>query len=209
MAWLVIFIAYMIAFLILPAMNVVNYDLPIASSLIVLMEQVATIGGSLYRSVSRTFYCRTTLKVRLLMKTYAFVRSNVPRVLNWSEIDEKPKLIDIDENNNNCEYVATSACPSFSCYLYFLFVPTLVYRDSYPRFDMVSNCSQSGTDTCNAVLSVVQGPHTSTGITCSPISRILLAPFFTLTMFSNGFAFPNFVTSTRSIYRCRRSSSPY
>jgi hypothetical protein len=40
MAWLATFFVYMIAFLILPAMNVINYELPIASSLIVLMEQV-------------------------------------------------------------------------------------------------------------------------------------------------------------------------
>lgn len=28
----------------------------------------------------------------------------------------------------------TKLCPNFSSYLYFLFAPTLVYRDSYPRY---------------------------------------------------------------------------
>ncbi len=41
--WLGLFVVYLIAFLILPAMNVIKYDLPIASSLIVLMEQVHSL----------------------------------------------------------------------------------------------------------------------------------------------------------------------
>lgn len=48
---------------------------------------------------------------RLLMKSYAFVRSNTKSL--------EPKHDDL--------------CPSFSHYLYFLFVPTLIYSDNYPR----------------------------------------------------------------------------
>ncbi|XP_063236703.1 sterol O-acyltransferase 2 [Bacillus rossius redtenbacheri] len=58
-----------------------------------------------------------TEQVRMLMKMYAFVRGNAPRALAF-----KPHA-DPD----------ASPCPPFSCYLYFLFAPTLVYRDSYPR----------------------------------------------------------------------------
>ncbi|XP_018320329.1 sterol O-acyltransferase 1 isoform X2 [Agrilus planipennis] len=54
--------------------------------------------------------------VRLTMKSYAFIRSNVPRVLNYKSHSEK-------EN----------PCPSFSKFLYFLFAPTLIYKDNYPR----------------------------------------------------------------------------
>lgn len=55
------------------------------------------------------------------MKTHAFIRTNVPRVLaaNHDKSDsEMPKPV---------------PCPEFSKYLYFLFAPTLVYRDNYPR----------------------------------------------------------------------------
>ena len=76
------------------------YDLPPGSSIAFLMEQV-----------------------RFIMKSYAFVRSNVPRVLAGgtvkSDEEDKPK---------NNYYI-----PPFSKYLYFLFAPTLVYRDEYPR----------------------------------------------------------------------------
>lgn len=47
--------------------------------------------------------------VRLLMKTHAFVRANAPRALR------------------------DGVCPGFSHFLYFLFAPTLVYSDNYPR----------------------------------------------------------------------------
>uniref|UniRef100_I3J0R9 O-acyltransferase n=1 Tax=Oreochromis niloticus TaxID=8128 RepID=I3J0R9_ORENI len=47
-------------------------------------------------------------QVRLMMKAHSFVRENVPRVLAW-------------------------LVPQVSQYLYFLFAPTLIYRDKYPR----------------------------------------------------------------------------
>lgn len=58
-------------------------------------------------------------QIRLMMKVHAFVRSNVSRALTY-----KPN----EENDKN-----QLACPGFSKFLYFLFVPTLVYRDAYPR----------------------------------------------------------------------------
>lgn len=58
------------------------------------------------------------------MKSHAFVRSNAPRVLLG-----KLKTDDSTTANINIIFV-----PSFKTYLYFLFVPTLVYRDNYPRF---------------------------------------------------------------------------
>lgn len=58
-----------------------------------------------------------TEQVRMLMKTHAFVRSTAPRILaqKFKDDDYKP------------------ACPGFSKFLYFMFAPTLVYRDEYPR----------------------------------------------------------------------------
>ncbi|KAF4516831.1 hypothetical protein B566_EDAN006225, partial [Ephemera danica] len=90
-------IIYQLVFLWLPTRSVLHHDLPPASSLIVLMEQV-----------------------RLLMKSHAFVRSNVPRARKFKQKRE---------DSGDPE----SPCPGFSCFLYFLFVPTLVYRDTYPR----------------------------------------------------------------------------
>ncbi|XP_033220386.1 sterol O-acyltransferase 1 [Belonocnema kinseyi] len=93
-AALITLLLYQSAFIIFPAKAVIQEDLPPASSLIVLMEQV-----------------------RMLMKTHAFVRSNTPRVLAYKPHTENPE----------------PSYPGFSKFLYFMFAPTLVYRDSYPR----------------------------------------------------------------------------
>nr|XP_054103396.1 sterol O-acyltransferase 1 isoform X2 [Callithrix jacchus] len=55
-------------------------------------------------------------QIRFIMKAHSFVRENVPRVLNSAK--EKSSIIPI---------------PTVNQYLYFLFAPTLIYRDSYPR----------------------------------------------------------------------------
>ena len=59
-------------------------------------------------------------QVRLIMKTYAFVRSNVPRALAY-----KP--------HQSGDSQEVPPCPGFSKFLYFLFAPTLIYKDEYPR----------------------------------------------------------------------------
>lgn len=89
------FIVFQIAFIVFPTKSIFEEDLPPASSLIVIMEQV-----------------------RMLMKSHAFVRSNAPRVLSFKSHTEKEEGI---------------LCPGFSKFLYFMFAPTLVYRDNYPR----------------------------------------------------------------------------
>ncbi|XP_022901410.1 sterol O-acyltransferase 1-like [Onthophagus taurus] len=57
-----------------------------------------------------------TEQVRLIMKSYSFIRRNVPEVLNYKPHRDK-KIFQ----------------PKFSHYIYFLFVPTLIYRHKYPR----------------------------------------------------------------------------
>ncbi len=115
----------MIAFTIIPAYVVIDNSLPPASAIALLTEQI-----------------------RLLMKTYAFVRSNVPRALTngsyyiqaggYTEMNlegestkEHNQDSDLDENKTTDN--KRVLCPEFSRYLYFLFAPTLVYRDYYPR----------------------------------------------------------------------------
>ncbi|KAM4641174.1 sterol O-acyltransferase 1 [Discoglossus pictus] len=55
-------------------------------------------------------------QVRLIMKAHSFVRENVPRV--WTSVKEK---------------TSAPLIPQVNQYLYFLFAPTLIYRDNYPR----------------------------------------------------------------------------
>lgn len=54
----------------------------------------------------------------MFMKTWAFVRSNLTHARRYKKDDDDRKK---------------RLCPDFSHYLFFLFAPTLVYRDEYPR----------------------------------------------------------------------------
>ncbi|KAF7651274.1 hypothetical protein LDENG_00113220 [Lucifuga dentata] len=56
-------------------------------------------------------------QVRLMMKAHSFVRENIPRVLAWAKDKTSPNAM----------------VPQVPQYLYFLFAPTLIYRDKYPR----------------------------------------------------------------------------
>ncbi|PSN34160.1 Sterol O-acyltransferase 1 [Blattella germanica] len=97
LAWLLGFVLYEVLLLCLPAMKLMETYVPPASSLALLMEQV-----------------------RLMMKTYAFVRSNIPRALAY-----KP--------HQSGDEKESTPCPDFSKFLYFSFAPTLIYKDNYPR----------------------------------------------------------------------------
>lgn len=95
-SWLLLYIIYQLIFLVLPVKTIHTHNIPAASSVVIVTEQV-----------------------RLIMKAHAFVRENIPKAIaydksKWKVGDDLP-------------------CPDFSKYLYFLFAPTLIYRDSYPR----------------------------------------------------------------------------
>ncbi|CAF4079419.1 unnamed protein product [Adineta steineri] len=92
MAWLFLYISYLIIFLILPCHQIEKHQFPVASALIVLLEQM-----------------------RQMMKAHSFVRENI-----------RKNLLLIESKN-------ASVCPDYSKYLYFLFAPTLIYKDEYPR----------------------------------------------------------------------------
>ncbi|XP_003225493.1 sterol O-acyltransferase 1 [Anolis carolinensis] len=55
-------------------------------------------------------------QVRLVMKSHSYIRENVPRVISCPP-----------QKSNSLQL------PEVSQYLYFLFAPTLIYRDHYPR----------------------------------------------------------------------------
>lgn len=54
------------------------------------------------------------------MKNHAFVRSNIPRVLVAIQKSESRKD-------------GKDLVPTFQKFIYFMFAPTLIYRDQYPR----------------------------------------------------------------------------
>ncbi|XP_025271371.1 sterol O-acyltransferase 1-like [Camponotus floridanus] len=56
-------------------------------------------------------------QLRIIMKNHAFVRSVTPRFLSYKPHND----------------VSPPNVPRFSHYLYFLFAPTIIYRDEYPR----------------------------------------------------------------------------
>ncbi|XP_072540869.1 sterol O-acyltransferase 2 [Salminus brasiliensis] len=76
-----------------PVFVVVHYQLPPASRLIIILEQI-----------------------RLLMKSYSFIRETAVVVLRAKPV-----------KGEACRF------PTLSSYLYFLFCPTLIYRETYPR----------------------------------------------------------------------------
>lgn len=72
-----------------------------------------------------------------MMKVHSFVRENAQyilrhRKLSFTDDDEsdssKPKGIHVESDETN-----VPPCPGFSSYLYFLFCPSLIYRNEYPR----------------------------------------------------------------------------
>ncbi|KAJ8669968.1 hypothetical protein QAD02_001227 [Eretmocerus hayati] len=91
----VAFVMYQVAFVFIPAKLILKEYIAPFASLLLLIEQL-----------------------RMLMKTYAFVRSTTPRIMTKNFSNEKNGKI------YNLE---------FSKFVYFLFAPTLVYKDAYPR----------------------------------------------------------------------------
>lgn len=65
--------------------------------------------------------------VRFMMKSHAYIRSNVPRTLS-----SKQKIINDDDKSRR------QILPTFGQYSYFIFAPTLIYRDNYPRISKIN-----------------------------------------------------------------------
>lgn len=76
------------------------------------------------------------------MKSHAFVRENAPRAILYGQPSPKAEEVlqdKLDDSSSNLESLSVphSPCPEFSKFLYFIFAPTLIYRDSYPRTSSV------------------------------------------------------------------------
>eukprot|EP00794_Sanderia_malayensis_P003358 gene3358-3847_t len=96
--WMACYAIYLAMFGYFPIVEVLKADLPPASTMIIVAEQV-----------------------RLTMKIHAFVRENFVKVLKISKEEDEAKR---EEQFGNMA--------GFSQFLYFLFAPTLIYRDNYP-----------------------------------------------------------------------------
>ena len=62
------------------------------------------------------------------MKTHAFVRTNAGKVVNYQMFKEKNF-----RDNKKSEKSKFYPIPTLDKHLFFLFAPTVVYRDEYPR----------------------------------------------------------------------------
>ncbi|XP_022081815.1 sterol O-acyltransferase 1-like [Acanthaster planci] len=155
--WLCVYFASQLFMVVFPLWAVLAHQLPPASTIIVIAEQL-----------------------RLIMKTHSFIRENVPRALRWKPHPvasllhrnglTNPQLHSTNgqlrtnghmrSNSEGCPRFlrrgngvslacqaqpgtnsdsggghdgSPGPCPDFSHFLYFLFAPTLIYRDRYPR----------------------------------------------------------------------------
>ncbi|XP_055385783.1 sterol O-acyltransferase 1 [Condylostylus longicornis] len=108
---LVFFISFLHIFFYTACVLCPKLDLPLISSCCVLMEAT-----------------------RFMMKMHAFVRTNaVKQFIGKEKIEILDKENEFNrKNHDNIEWKPLPL-PPFKNYLYFLFAPTLIYRDSYPR----------------------------------------------------------------------------
>ncbi|XP_073813554.1 sterol O-acyltransferase 1-like [Musca autumnalis] len=110
--WLLTYIISIGLFFYITAKVCLVYDIRYASSLALLLDAT-----------------------RLLMKQHAFVRVSCARVLSSGKtfaetIENVEKPNGKQTLDNNGDYLGI---PPFRKYLYYLFAPTLLYRDNYPR----------------------------------------------------------------------------
>lgn len=111
-SWILITFVYQMSFTIFFTKAVLYFDLRIASSIAVLMELT-----------------------RFLMKTHAFIRTNVPRVLYSNDkmkVDKENEAEDEASSDETIENIVGThkvndkrIFPTFQKYVYFLFAPTL------------------------------------------------------------------------------------
>ena len=76
----------------------------------------------------------TLEQIRLMMKTHAFTREIARRIFKQSL---HFKNDDDSDSSSSLDFPSENAFPGFSKYLYFVFAPTLVYRDQYPKTDRI------------------------------------------------------------------------
>ena len=101
---------------------IVNATLPHLLNLVIGVEQV----NNNYYYVIVIFF-GLHFQFRMFMKNYSFVRENAYKVLYpWNKDDKTGPAVWYEGQ-------MSPKVGSFRQYIYFLFCPTLLYRDHYPR----------------------------------------------------------------------------
>lgn len=75
-------------------------------------------------------------KVRLIMKMYSFSRENLRTYRNMKCVDNDAKKLDHSKD---------VLLPTTGQFAYFLFAPTLIYKDNYPRYCSHDHVSSEST----------------------------------------------------------------
>ncbi|CAL8090580.1 unnamed protein product [Calicophoron daubneyi] len=107
--YLTAYISYQIGFILLPLKFITSYHLGAASRAVVVFEQV-----------------------RMVLKSHAFVRTCIGEGISYLKAPDQHSSRG-DTSASQMNYPPIRWHPHFSSYLYFLFAPVLVYRESYPR----------------------------------------------------------------------------
>ncbi|KAJ8945792.1 hypothetical protein NQ318_003058 [Aromia moschata] len=122
-AWIGFFVDYMFVLRVLWCLgktsNIRTWDCLWALSLLsyyILCFRIASLIVTTFQLPIASASIVLLEQVRFLMKIHAFVRSNVRKVLDYKPHSDQPLNL-----------------PDFSKFFYFIFAPTLIYRDEYPR----------------------------------------------------------------------------
>ena len=107
------------------------FPLPPVLTVIATVEQVRNV--LILEFITIYLYCDYCyVQLRLSMKSYSFVRENAYKVLYpWNKDDDSGPAVWYEGQ-------MSPKVASFSQYFYFIFAPTMLYRDHYPRYVKIS-----------------------------------------------------------------------
>lgn len=144
---------YIVLFLFFPVHYILEENYPIVTRVIILIEQVCNWISSLqsfdgfllsWGSISDEITCICSREYSTCDYFWSNSISRRLAFLSWDFLQFHHSFLVTDEdvvqdklNDSNSHQqtlvVPSSPCPEFSKFLYFIFAPTLIYRDSYPR----------------------------------------------------------------------------
>lgn len=147
---------YIVLFLYFPVHYILKENYPIVTRIIILIEQVCNWIISLqsmkrihlsWGSISDEITCICSREYATCDQFRSKSISTRLVYLSWDvqchdcflDSNEDVGTDPLNDSNPNLQAFLTpsSPCPEFSKFLYFIFAPTLIYRDSYPRTSSV------------------------------------------------------------------------
>lgn len=111
--WLLIYLSYYFIILYVPIVTR-GIQPAMVCNFIIFIEQVLWKNSNTF---PYKYIYHYNFQIRFIMKTHAFVRSNAPAVFAY-----KPHS-DMEIN-----------LPQFTHFIYYIFAPTFVYKNNYPRY---------------------------------------------------------------------------